>query len=247
MKFSAYVVFILLWATLVYDPLAHWVWGADGWLHKLGALDFAGGTVVHISSGRLGAGLRAGHRQAAAATPSEAMRPHNLTMTLLGAGLLWFGWFGFNAGSALARMASRSAPSSTPTSRPPPPRWPGCSSSGCTDGEPTVLGAASGAVAGLVGITPASGFVGRDACDRDRGAGRAVCYLAVMIKSRFGYDDSLDPSACTASAAPCGRAADRRLRLEADQQRRRQRAALRQPRADGAAVVGVWQRSPMPR
>src|SRR5438876_1521958 len=191
MKFSAYVCFILLWATLVYDPLAHWVWGADGWLHARGALDFAGGTVVHISSGVsalvcvLVMGKRRGY-------PGEDMRPHNLTMTLLGTGLLWFGWFGFNGGSALganglavsAFVATNMAAASAALA------W--MFIEWAHRGEPTVLGAASGAVAGLVGITPAAGFVGVLPAIVIGIVASAVCYIAVMIKPRLGYDDSLD-------------------------------------------------------
>jgi Amt family ammonium transporter len=191
MKFSAYVIFILLWATFVYDPLAHWVWGADGWLHKMGALDFAGGTVVHISSGIsalvcvLVMGKRRGY-------PTSEMRPHNLTMTLTGTGLLWFGWFGFNGGSALAanglavsaftatNMAAASAALAWMFIE-----WK-------HRGQPTVLGACSGAVAGLVGITPASGFVGVIPAIIIGVATSAFCYAAVILKPRFGYDDSLD-------------------------------------------------------
>jgi ammonium transporter, Amt family len=191
MKFSAYVLFILLWSTLVYDPLAHWVWGAGGWLNNMKALDFAGGTVVHISSGVsalvcvLVIGKRRGY-------PNEEMRPHNLTMTLLGPGLLWFGWFGFNGGSALAanglavnafvvtNMAAASAALAWMFIE-----W-------IHRGEPTVLGAASGAVAGLVGITPASGFVAVLPAIAIGIVTSAVCYVAVMAKPRFGYDDSLD-------------------------------------------------------
>jgi Amt family ammonium transporter len=191
MKFSAYVVFILLWATFVYDPLAHWVWGDGGWLRSMGALDFAGGTVVHISSGIsalvcvLVMGKRRGY-------PTSEMRPHNLTMTLTGTGLLWFGWFGFNGGSALAanglavsaftatNMAAASAALAWMFIE-----WK-------HRGEPTVLGACSGAVVGLVAITPASGFVGVIPALIIGAVGSAICYAAVMLKPRFGYDDSLD-------------------------------------------------------
>ncbi|MBE0617852.1 MAG: ammonium transporter, partial [Proteobacteria bacterium] len=157
-KFGTYTVFILLWATLVYAPLAHWVWGEGGWLLKLGALDFAGGTVVHISSGvsALAAILVLGKRRG---YPTEKFVPHNLTMTLLGAGLLWFGWFGFNAGSALgANGVAALAFTSTNTA----------SAAGLLGwllaekwrfGKPSALGAASGCVAGLVAITPGAGFI----------------------------------------------------------------------------------------
>jgi len=190
MKFSAYVVFILLWATLVYDPLCHWVWGG-GWISELGALDFAGGLVVHISSGvsALAACIVLGKRKG---YPTEAMPPHNLPLTLLGAGLLWFGWFGFNAGSELASDAvAASAFVVTQIAT-------GAAVLGWVftewslRGKPTLLGAASGAVAGLVAITPASGFVGPLSAIVIGAVAGAGCYLAVVAKNKFGYDDSLD-------------------------------------------------------
>src|SRR2546429_2446187 len=158
-KFSAFLLFTVLWATFVYDPLAHWVWGDGGWLKKLGALDFAGGTVVHISSGvsALVCAVMLGKRKGYGHQP---MQPHNLPMTVTGAALLWFGWFGFNAGSALeANGLAVSAFTATNT---------GAAAAALgwmftewmSRGKPTVLGAASGAVAGLVAITPASGYVG---------------------------------------------------------------------------------------
>ncbi len=191
MKFSSFLVFTLLWATFIYDPLAHWVWAVGGWVRNLGALDFAGGTVVHISSGmsalacaivlkrRLGYG-------------KEHMAPHNLPMTVLGASLLWFGWFGFNAGSAVASgalAASAFVVTNTATAA-------AALAWMCAEwmyrGKPTVLGAASGAVAGLVAITPASGFVGpMPSIVIGLGAG-LFCYLAVLWKSKLGYDDALD-------------------------------------------------------
>ncbi len=192
MKFSAFLVFTLLWATLVYDPVCHWVWGVGGWIRNLGALDFAGGTVVHISSGisALVTALVIGRRKGYAV---EHMAPHNLPMTILGAGLLWFGWFGFNAGSALTSgslavsafvVTNTAAAAATLT-------W--VFIEWAQRGKPTVLGAASGAVAGLVAITPASGFVGPvSAIIIGIGVG-IVCYISVsMMKPLFGYDDSLD-------------------------------------------------------
>lgn len=191
MKFSTYCVFILLWSTLVYNPLCHWVWGEGGWLLELGALDFAGGTVVHLSSGisalviALMLGKRIGY-------PMERMTPHNLPMTLLGAGLLWFGWFGFNAGSALSSGGS-SALAFTTTQT--------AAAAGALSwiliewfhaGKPSALGAASGIVAGLVVITPAAGFVTPGwALVMGLTAG-GICYGGVMMKHRLGYDDSLD-------------------------------------------------------
>ena len=190
-KFSTYLVFVLLWSTLVYAPLAHWVWGVGGWLRSLGALDFAGGLVVHISSGvsALAAAIIIGKRKGHG---HEHMPPHNLTMTLLGATLLWFGWFGFNGGSALASGALATSAfltthiaAATATLSWLIVEWK-------HRGKPTLLGAASGAVAGLVAITPASGFVGPlAALAIGLGAG-AVCYFGVNIKNFFGYDDSLD-------------------------------------------------------
>ncbi len=191
MKFSSFVVFTLLWATFIYDPLAHWVWAVGGWLRNLGALDFAGGTVVHISSGVAGLACalvlnrRLGYGK-------EHMAPHNLPMTVLGASLLWFGWFGFNAGSAVASGAlATSAFVATNTATAAAAlawmvvEW-------VYRGKPTVLGAASGAVAGLVAITPASGFVG-PLSSVAIGAGAGIfCYAAVLAKSKLGYDDALD-------------------------------------------------------
>jgi len=190
-KFSAFLLFTVLWATFVYDPLAHWVWGDGGWLKKLGALDFAGGTVVHISSGvsALVCAIVLGKRRGYGHQP---MQPHNLPMTVMGAGLLWFGWFGFNAGSALeANGLAASAFLATNT---------GAAAAALgwmftewmTRGKPTVLGAASGAVAGLVAITPAAGFVGPVSSIVIGAAAGALCYSACNFKSRLGYDDSLD-------------------------------------------------------
>ena len=191
MKFSAFLVFTLLWATLVYDPMAHWVWGVGGWLR-----DWARWTspaarwCTSTPASRLW--LRAGARQAGRAIP-DTSPPHNLPFAILGAALLWFGWFGFNAGSALAPTAWRSPPSSSPTSRPPPRRWPGPSSNGSPASGPTVLGSVTGAVAGLVAITPASGFVTPLAAIAIGVIAGLVCYVAVVIvKAKLGYDDSLD-------------------------------------------------------
>ena len=191
MKFSSFLVFALLWATFIYDPLAHWVWGVGGWIRNLGALDFAGGTVVHISSGvsalvcALVLGKRRGYGK-------EHMAPHNLPMTVLGASLLWFGWFGFNAGSAVASgaLATSAFVVTNTASAAAALAW--MVVEWMYRGKPTVLGAASGAVAGLVAITPASGFVGPiSSLIIGAGAG-ALCFGAVMVKSRLGYDDSLD-------------------------------------------------------
>lgn len=191
MKFGAYVLFAVLWATLIYSPLAHWVWGG-GWLGELGALDFAGGTVVHISSGvaALAAALVLGKRHGYGY--ENILLPHNVPFTVVGAALLWVGWFGFNAGSALAAdgvaagafVATHVATSAGVLA------WLAVEWS--YRGKPTVLGGASGAIAGLVAITPAAGFVGPiSALWIGLGAG-VFCYLAVVWKSRFGYDDALD-------------------------------------------------------
>ena len=191
MKFGAFILFTLLWATFVYNPLCHWVWGVGGWMGRLGALDFAGGTVVHISSGisALAAAILIGKRKGYGTT---AFIPHNLPMTLTGAGLLWFGWFGFNAGSALAsnglaanafvvtHLASAAAAVSWVIFE-----W-------IHRGKPTTLGVASGAVAGLVAITPASGFVGPMSSIIIGFMGGALCYGGVLMKARLGYDDALD-------------------------------------------------------
>ena len=190
-KFSAFLLFTILWSTFVYNPLAHWVWGAGGWIQAMGALDFAGGTVIHISSGAsaLAAVLIIGKRRGYGKT---RYIPHNLPMTITGAALLWFGWFGFNAGSALAcnglavnafitTHAAASAAALT---------W--ILVEWQHGGKPTTLGAASGAVAGLVAITPAAGFVGPMAAVVIGGIAGIACYLGIMVKSRFGYDDALD-------------------------------------------------------
>jgi len=192
MKFSAFLVFMVLWVTIVYCPVAHWVWGDGGWLKGLGALDFAGGTVVHINAGiaALAAALVVGKRQGYG--NHATFIPHNLPMTVLGAGLLWFGWFGFNAGSALAANALASSAFTATHLATCAATLAWVATEWIVRGKPTTLGAASGAVAGLVAITPAAGYVGPMAAILiGLGAG-AICYLAVLIKPRLGYDDSLD-------------------------------------------------------
>jgi Amt family ammonium transporter len=191
MRFKAYLLFILLWATLVYNPIAHWVWAVGGFIRNLGALDFAGGTVVHISSGvsALVAAIVLGRRRG---FPDSAMPPHNLPFTLLGAGLLWFGWFGFNAGSALsagglavsAFVATNTAAAAATLA------W--MLMDWFVKGRPTALGAASGAVAGLVAITPAAGFVSPLAALAIGALGGVVCFGAVSLRAKTGVDDSLD-------------------------------------------------------
>jgi Amt family ammonium transporter len=191
MRFPAFTLFMLLWSTLIYAPLAHWVWGG-GWIAtKVGALDFAGGTVVHIASGisalvaALYVGKRLGHG-------TEPMTPHNLPLTVLGASLLWVGWFGFNAGSAMGanELASIAFVNTNTAAAAAVLGW--LTVEWLRNGKPTMLGAASGAVAGLVAITPAAGFVTPLASVLIGLAGGAVCYLAVSLKPRFGYDDALD-------------------------------------------------------
>jgi ammonium transporter, Amt family len=191
MKFAGYVAFTALWLLLVYSPIAHWVWAPGGWLRELGALDFAGGTVVHINAGiaALAVVLVVGKRRGFG---KEAIVPHNLTITMLGTGILWFGWFGFNAGSALAANGlAASAFLATNL---------GAAAGACgwalvdtlKERKSTTLGVASGAVAGLVGITPAAGFVGPLAAIAIGLAAGVVCAWAVGLKFRLGYDDSLD-------------------------------------------------------
>ena len=191
MKFSAYLVFISIWAIVVYDPLAHWVWGTGGWLKEMGALDFAGGLVVHISSGvsALACALVLGKRKGYGI---DIMAPHNLTLTILGAGLLWFGWFGFNAGSAVASgaLATSAFVATHVATGTAAMSW--MFTEWIHRGKPTALGAASGAVAGLVAITPASGFVGPLSALLIGLLAGMVCYGAVNLKSKFGYDDALD-------------------------------------------------------
>jgi Amt family ammonium transporter len=191
LKFSAFLLFTILWATLVYNPLAHWVWGVGGWMGGMGALDFAGGTVVHISSGisALAAAILVGRRLGYGST---AYIPHNLPMTITGAALLWFGWFGFNAGSALASngLAASAFVVTHVASAAAAISW--ILVEKLHRGKPTTLGAASGAVAGLVAITPASGFVGPISAIVIGALAGLFCYGGVMLKSKLGYDDSLD-------------------------------------------------------
>ncbi len=191
-KFSSFLVFIVLWATLIYDPLAHWVWGTGGWLHNLGILDFAGGTVVHISSGVAGLaaaiylGRRTDHGKV-------EMKAHNVPFVLLGVALLWFGWFGFNAGSAVganalsvsAFLTTNTATAASALAWMAVERW--------RTGHATLLGACAGAVAGLVAITPAAGFVTVGGSLILGALGGIICYFAsTVLKGRFGYDDALD-------------------------------------------------------
>ncbi len=192
MKFSAYCAFMLLWSTLVYDPVAHWVWGVGGFLRNMGALDFAGGTVVHVNAGiaALVCALVLGKRLGSGDSISP---PHNLPFAVLGASLLWFGWFGFNAGSALAAngLAGNAFVVTHVAAAMAGLTW--AFLDGIFNGRPTVLGVITGIVAGLVAITPAAGFV---TVGGALGIGLGVsviCYLFVSyVKVKFGYDDSLD-------------------------------------------------------
>jgi len=193
LKFYAFAVFSLLWATLVYDPVAHWVWGVGGFLRNMGALDFAGGTVVHINAGiaALVSALIIGKRKG---YPDKSLPPHNLPFTVLGAGLLWFGWFGFNSGSALAANGLAAGAFVTTNTA--------AAAAGLTwaviewfknGKKPTMLGVATGAVAGLVAITPAAGFVSPLSSILIGIGVSIICYFAVaVVKPKLGYDDSLD-------------------------------------------------------
>ena len=189
-RFKAFVLFSLIWATLVYDPVAHWVWGG-GWLGKLGALDFAGGTVVHVNSGVAAfvAAWVLGRRRGYGQEPIEA---HDATMVVLGAALLWFGWFGFNAGSAITAggLAANAFVVTNTAAAMGGLTW--MTVSWIHKGAPSVLGAAAGAVAGLVAITPASGYVDvSGSIVIGLGAG-IICYLGIQIARRVGVDDALD-------------------------------------------------------
>jgi Amt family ammonium transporter len=189
-KFGAFIVFVLLWATFVYDPLALWV-GGLGWMGARGALDFAGGAVVHISSGfsALAAAYFLGRR---VGYGYETMTPHNLPFTVIGASLLWVGWFGFNAGSALAADGLATVAFVTTNTAAAAAALAWMFTEWFTHGKPTALGAASGAVAGLVSITPAAGFVGPLSAIIIGAVGGMLCYKACNLKARLGYDDSLD-------------------------------------------------------
>jgi ammonium transporter, Amt family len=191
MKFSAWVWFIGLWAILVYAPIAHWVFSPAGWLFKRGALDFAGGTVVHINAGiaALAAVILLGKRKG---WPNHPMPPHALPFTLIGAGILWFGWFGFNAGSALKGdgIAAQALVNTHMAAAAAMLGW--LAVERLRTGHATTLGAASGLVAGLVAITPCAGFVGGMAPIYIGLIAGGVCALAISLKFKFGYDDSLD-------------------------------------------------------
>jgi Amt family ammonium transporter len=190
-RFKAFVLFSLLWATLVYDPVAHWVWADGGWLRGLGALDFAGGTVVHITSGisALVAAQVLGRRLMA---DGDRLEPHNVTMVVLGTGLLWFGWFGFNAGSALGANGLAASAFVTTNTAAAMGLLTWMTLSWMRHKRPSVVGAAAGAVAGLVAITPAAGFVTPTAAILIGFAAGAVCFVAVEYVVRRRVDDALD-------------------------------------------------------
>ncbi|HEX3394525.1 MAG TPA: ammonium transporter [Acidimicrobiales bacterium] len=191
MRFAAYGVFIGLWVVLVYAPVAHWVFSPTGWLFKRGALDFAGGTVVHINAGiaALALVIVLGKRRG---WPAEVMPPHSLPFTLLGTGILWFGWFGFNAGSSLKAdgVAAQALINTHMAAAAAMLGW--LIVERVKDGHATTLGAASGAVAGLVAITPCAGYVGALPAVAIGLVTGAACFLAIQLKFRFGYDDALD-------------------------------------------------------
>jgi Amt family ammonium transporter len=191
LKFQSFAVFLGAWSILVYSPVAHWVFSPNGWLFKRGALDFAGGTVVHINAGiaALAVVLLVGRRRG---YPDEPMPPHSLPLTLLGTGILWFGWFGFNAGSALGanQLAAQALINTHLAAAAAMLGW--LVVERTMDGHATTLGAASGAVAGLVAITPCAGFVTAMAAIVIGLLAGGICLLAIGIKRRFRFDDALD-------------------------------------------------------
>ena len=203
MRFRSYVVFMLLWATFVYDPLAHWVWGSGGWLLNRGALDFAGGTVVHISAGvsALVAAWMLGPRKDYRRVP---LAPHNVPIVLLGAGLLWFGWFGFNAGSALAAngLATLAFVNTNTAAAAALVTW--ALLDATRGGKITAVGAATGLVVGLVGITPAAGYVTPMAALLIGAIAATVSYTAIQIRSGSRLDDALDVFSCHGLAGAAG-------------------------------------------
>jgi Amt family ammonium transporter len=201
-RFKSFLLFSLIWVTLVYDPLAHWVWGKGGWLGALGTLDFAGGTVVHIAAGysALAFAMVIGPRKGYGKFPME---PHNIAFTVLGAGLLWVGWFGFNAGSALAANGvAVNALLTTNTS---------AATAGLVwmllswlDGRPSTLGIATGMVVGLAAVTPASGFVSPMAAMVIGAVAAPICYYAIKFRQNRNLDESMDVWACHGMASTWG-------------------------------------------
>ncbi|HZD59809.1 MAG TPA: ammonium transporter [Anaerolineae bacterium] len=191
MKFKSFLAFMIAWFVLVYIPVAHWVWGVGGWIRELGALDFAGGIVVHASSGAaaLAAAIFIGRRKGFG---SEPLIPHNLPLTIIGTGILWFGWFGFNAGSALSSgaVAANAFVTTHTAATAATVSW--VIIEWLRGGKPTMLGAATGAIAGLATITPAAGFVSPSAALVIGLIAGVICYYAISLKFKLGYDDSLD-------------------------------------------------------
>ncbi len=204
MKFSTFIIFTLIWTTIVYDPIAHWIWGTGGWLRELGAVDFAGGVVVHISAGlsALAAAIIIGKR---IGFKSDNMAPHNVPMTLLGGILLWFGWFGFNAGSALSAgsLAANAFVATNTAAAAGASIW--MLVSWKHGGKPNALGIVTGAIAGLAAITPASGYVGPLAALVIGGGAGFICYFVMHLKNRKTMiDDSLDVFACHGAGSAWG-------------------------------------------
>ncbi|MBF0518487.1 MAG: ammonium transporter [Nitrospirae bacterium] len=190
-KFSSFILFIILWSTFIYAPVAHWVWGKGGWLGSLGVLDFAGGIVVHVTSGlsALAAALYIGKRKG---YPHDITPPHNLPLTVIGTGILWFGWFGFNAGSALTSGALSTVAFVTSHIAAVTAVGTWVTIEWLQHGKPTVFGAATASVAGLATITPAAGFVSPMSAMIIGVLAGSICYTALNLKPRLGYDDSLD-------------------------------------------------------
>jgi Amt family ammonium transporter len=203
MRFRAYLLFLVLWTTFVYDPLAHWVWGSGGWLLSLGALDFAGGTVVHLSAGvsALVAAWMIGPRKDYRRAP---LVPHNVPFVLLGAGLLWFGWFGFNAGSALGANGVAALAFTNTNTAPAAAVLTWAILDLVRTGKVTAVGAATGAVVGLVGITPAAGYVTPLGAIAIGMICAGLSYTAIQIRSRSRLDDSLDVFSCHGVAGMAG-------------------------------------------
>ncbi len=201
-RFKSFLLFSLIWVTLVYDPLAHWVWGKGGWLNELGVLDFAGGTVVHVAAGysALAFAMVIGPRKGFGKFPME---PHNIPITVLGAGLLWVGWFGFNAGSALAAngVAVNALLTTNTSAAAAGLVW---MILGWLDGRPSTLGIATGMVVGLAAVTPASGFITPMAAMVLGAVAAVVCYYAIRFRQNRNLDESMDVWACHGMASSWG-------------------------------------------
>jgi ammonium transporter, Amt family len=201
-RFPAFIIFIVLWSTFVYDPVAHWVWGAGGWLHSLGSIDFAGGTVVHITAGVAALAVSIAMRRKKALV-DRRFSPFTVSLVLFGAVLLWFGWFGFNGGSALAAngVAVQALVTTNLAAAAAALTWLLLSWS---HGKPSAVGTATGAVVGLVAITPACGFVDIPASVIIGAVGSVVSYFSIELASRVGLDDPLDVGACHGMAGTWG-------------------------------------------